>query len=463
MNYKEIFLKKLKEKHKNEYELIGDYKNIHTPTKFKHNKCGEIIEIKPRTLFINKKICYICESGHSLNEKQFMQKLKYYHGNDYIPTENFEKLIKPMEFVHRGCGLNFKTEPHFLFKENRKKGFCPICHGLPKNTRIFKYEIKSLYGDAYELSGEYNDATTNTSFIHKKCGFEFIKTPVDFIKGKMKCPVCDGVKKQKTNEIFKLQIKQQVGNEYIFTEEYKDTFSKLNCIHRKCGTNFKVSPTKFLNRKQRCPKCTEEKIKNKFKKGLQQFKKEVYLIKGSEYTVTSKKYINNKTSIKVRHNSKKCNHFEFKVQPYNFLNNNMTHCPICNEEKGGGVTTSKAMKSIEKIFSKENINFIKENEFEDLVYKKSLRFDYAIFNEKGNFLLLLEYDGVQHYKPIKFFGGIDKFIGRSIKDSLKNTYCKENKIKLIRISFENKKKIKKIIYGILEKYNLIKGGKTKSA
>jgi hypothetical protein len=190
---------------------------------------------------------------------------------------------------------------------------------------------------------------------------------------------------------------------------------------------------------------------------MKKFKEEVKEKVKNEYLVVSKKYINTDTALTFKHNSPDCDFHEFETTPYRFLSQNV-RCPICTRGP-----KSKTMIKIENILDKEQINYKKEYRFKRLTFERNLRFDYAIFDEKDNFLFLLEYDGEQHFRPIKHFGDLDRFIGRSIKDSLKNTYCKENEIKLIRISFENKKKIKKIIYEILEKYNLIKGEKTKSA
>jgi len=458
MGYKEKFIEKLKNKYGKEYKLIGDYKNATTKTKFKHNKCGTIITNTPRGLLENKGVCFICDSALRLNEKQFLKKLEYFYGNEYTPTKHFKKLTEPLEFVHRDCGVNFTIIPNRLFKKRtNKKGFCPICHGLPKTTEIFKYEIKTMYGNAYKFIGEYKGYDKSAEFIHKKCGFKFEKRPVEFLNGKQKCPVCDGVKKKKSDKIFILQVEQQVGKEYEFTEPYVDAYTRLNCIHKKCGKNFKISPSKFLNKKQRCPKCTSKRIKNKFKKGLQQFKKEVYEKVENEYKVISKKYINTDTPITFKHNSTNCDFHEFKTTPDRFLNQEV-RCPVCTR---GPV--SKAMILIEKLLNKESINFKKEYKFEDLKYKRYLRFDYAVFNKQGNLLFLLEYDGEQHYKPIKYFGDIDGFIDQQLKDSLKKSYCKENNIDLIRISFAKKKKLKSILYQSLKKYKLINTKENESA
>jgi very-short-patch-repair endonuclease len=48
--------------------------------------------------------------------------------------------------------------------------------------------------------------------------------------------------------------------------------------------------------------------------------------------------------------------------------------------------------------------------------------------------LLIELDGIQHFSPIKRFGGYERFELQKKLDSIKNQWCLENKIELVRFS-----------------------------
>lgn len=51
--------------------------------------------------------------------------------------------------------------------------------------------------------------------------------------------------------------------------------------------------------------------------------------------------------------------------------------------------------------------------------------------------MCIEYDGRQHFIPIKMFGG-DKALERTKKhDYIKSKYCTDNNIQLIRIHYED--------------------------
>ena len=55
--------------------------------------------------------------------------------------------------------------------------------------------------------------------------------------------------------------------------------------------------------------------------------------------------------------------------------------------------------------------------------------------------IIFEYDGLQHFEPIKHFGGDERFLAQIHKDLEKNSYCqnhKPNPIKLVRIPYTSR-------------------------
>lgn len=48
--------------------------------------------------------------------------------------------------------------------------------------------------------------------------------------------------------------------------------------------------------------------------------------------------------------------------------------------------------------------------------------------------VLIECDGIQHKKPIEHFGGEERYEYQKLNDSIKDKYCIEKSIKLIRVS-----------------------------
>ena len=49
----------------------------------------------------------------------------------------------------------------------------------------------------------------------------------------------------------------------------------------------------------------------------------------------------------------------------------------------------------------------------------------------------IEFDGLQHFKPIDWFGGVETFLYIQKNDRLKDEYCLNNSIKLLRIKYND--------------------------
>ncbi len=65
--------------------------------------------------------------------------------------------------------------------------------------------------------------------------------------------------------------------------------------------------------------------------------------------------------------------------------------------------SSKGEIKIEQLLRNGGIKYKREVEFNDLKGSKApLRFDFGIY-EKGKLILLLEYDGRQHYEFVPYF------------------------------------------------------------
>lgn len=62
-------------------------------------------------------------------------------------------------------------------------------------------------------------------------------------------------------------------------------------------------------------------------------------------------------------------------------------------------------------------------------------FDFAIIDNNEKVTTLIEYDGRQHFEPISDFGGEEGFKITQNNDSIKNKYCKNNNIPLLRIPY----------------------------
>lgn len=130
----------------------------------------------------------------------------------------------------------------------------------------------------------------------------------------------------------------------------------------------------------------------------------------------------------------KCHvHGVFKQKAYDYLNGQ--GCSRCQSSNGE--------RKIENILIENNIQYIKNYKFGECKNKKKSNFNF--FLVKLN--TCIEYDGIQHFESLKFFGGKEKFNYRRKNDQIKNLFCKKNSINLVRISYLNDiiSKLNKII------------------
>lgn len=105
-------------------------------------------------------------------------------------------------------------------------------------------------------------------------------------------------------------------------------------------------------------------------------------------------------------------------------------------KKSCGCTSSSfEEKRISQILEQNNIFYIKEYSFSDLYYQNinaKLRFDFAIFKD-NQLRYLIEFDGKQHIKEKAGWG--ESLENIQARNNIKNKYCKENNIPLIRIPY----------------------------
>lgn len=112
---------------------------------------------------------------------------------------------------------------------------------------------------------------------------------------------------------------------------------------------------------------------------------------------------------------------------------NNSGCPICRESKGE--------KRTKYFLDQMKINYITEKTFEGCKDKQSLRFDFYL----SDFHAIIEYDGLQHFESSKSFGGIPAFEKVKERDSIKNEFCANNNMPLLRIPYTKFDEIEKEI------------------
>lgn len=301
--------------------------------------------------------------------------------------------------------------------------------------------INKIHGERYILKGEYINTKKPVTVLCTNCNRVWEARLDSLFKG-FGCPRCSG-KLKKNTETIKKEVFNLVGDEYEVIGEYINTHTPILFRHNKCGNEFLMSPKSFIHDGQRCPKeryiksaknnsITQGKSEEKNKQINEICKKEGYqLIKG---------YIKSKIPLEILH--LKCNKV-FKPFARDFIKG--TRCPYCYRSKGEEI--------IKEYLLQNNVLFEEQYRIAECRNKRPLPFDFAIF-ENNKLLCLIEYDGSQHFSPKFAFNKDSKeFIRLQTNDNIKNEFCKNNNILLIRIRYarsENVSILKNKIINTLE-------------
>jgi hypothetical protein len=149
-----------------------------------------------------------------------------------------------------------------------------------------------------------------------------------------------------------------------------------------------------------------------------------------EYEVLEE-YVNNNTKILHRH--KTCGH-EWAIRPHDILHGGYG-CPACACSKGEDI--------IFNYLNQIDIEFEAQYKYDDLIGLGGGLLSYDFYLPTYN--LLIEFQGKQHYEPIDWFGGFEKFEYQQEHDKRKRKYAKEHSIELMEIPYWDINKIENIL------------------
>jgi hypothetical protein len=130
----------------------------------------------------------------------------------------------------------------------------------------------------------------------------------------------------------------------------------------------------------------------------------------------------------------KCNQI-FLTSYNSFISVKGQYCPSCSKSQSNGEF------KISNFLNEHKINFISEYCFSDCKDINSLPFDFYL----PEINVCIEYQGKQHYEPVEFFGGEERFKIQQRHDNIKKKYCKNNNIKFICIPYTELNNISTIL------------------
>ena len=279
----------------------------------------------------------------------------------------------------------------------------------------------------------HNDVVYSYKFFCVIHG-EYYKSPQLIRQGFMNCSKCSAnavkhvefYKKylyEKTKGSIMIDTKEEFpikSKKYTFICEKHGKFDRrLDSILKhtyckKCGTNAKIDKEAFIKRA------------NKIHENIFNYEKIIYIDYNSPMEIICEK------------------HGSFWQSPNAHLAG--SGCQKCKSSSGE--------KSVRKILNILNIDYVEQKKFKNCRNILPLKFDFYL----QNYSLVIEYNGLQHYQPVKWSSNdtdeeaYKRFNYIRNNDNLKKEYCRLNGIEYLEISYKEKNDIQNII---LRKINLL--------
>lgn len=330
--------------------------------------------------------CNECSSNKKMNTESFIKKSKEIHSDKY----GYSKVnyINNKTKVIINCPFHGEIEQT---PNSHLNGCgCYICSNKENSN---KRKLLEKCNICYNVCDEHGIS------IHKK--------------HYNNCPVCiernidEELNKRKNILQKKLESKHNKLKFNLDGYINSKSIIEIECnIHGK--SNMKVSALKYGSG---CNKC-------KIQKNTDKFINEANRIHNNLYDYSNVEYIKSLSKVNII-----CSlHGEFKQTPLSHLKHN--GCPKCKKSSGERI--------VSYFLDKNGIEYNFQKRFDGCKNKNTLPFDFYI----PKYNLCIEYDGLQHYKPVKKYGGKKAFLIRKNNDNIKNIFCSNNGIDLLRIRYD---------------------------
>ena len=296
-------------------------------------------------------------------------------------------------------------------KEERKQNF------LQKSSKVHnnKYKYDKI---------DYVNSNTKVCIICPEHG-EFWQEPKHHVSGHG-CPECMKEYLRKTKQdsvsIFIEKARNIHGDRYDYSKvNYVNQRTKVTIICKEHG-EFEQIPYHHING-HGCPKCTANKNGISKRLTIEHFINKANQVHNNYYNYSKVNYINSFTKVLIT-----CPiHGDFEQTPSSHLSGR--GCPKC-KRSNGEILVAKVLQDL-------NLEYIEQYKIpvinEIFTNRKEIKIDFYIPKLK----LAIEYNGIQHYIPQNYFGGVLKFqTYQQPRDQYVENFCKANDIYLLNISYE---------------------------
>lgn len=349
-----------------------------------------------------------------MTKQKFLERAREKHGYKYQYPNLKDSILSSdnIDIIYKDKIYKQTVVKHILL------GRCPEKNTPSKTTDQFISEAMSIWGTKYDYSlVEYKGALKKIKIIYD--GIVFEQVAISHLR---KMAPEDNM----NQDYFIKKSIDKWGTKYDYSlVKYVNGKTKVKIIYN--GVIYEQTPTGHLM-------YAPENIKLSARKTTEQFIKEANQVHDYKFSYTKTKYIKNQIKVIIT-----CPiHGDFEQNPLSHLQGN--GCSSCNESKGE--------REINRFLKKHNINFERQKKFTECKNIFELPFDFYIPSMRA----CIEFDGIQHFTPLEYFGGLKTYEKLKINDKIKSDYCEDHYINLIRIRYDQIDNIPKILYENLKTF-----------
>jgi hypothetical protein len=315
-----------------------------------------------------------------MNDDEYKQKFYNKWRSTKVLLSEYHGSTKPVLVKCLHCGNQYEKVASEALRYGciycaRRKSLDNLRSREKQSANGFIDKLREKFNGKYTLIGEYSGMKVPALFKCNECNREFMMRPDDlFYNGRScNCEYWKRIEEAKVKK--KLRLKKRTERESRLWNN--DKF--LRKVNEIWGDEFEVlSEFKALHRKVL--------VKHKIC-GLTYQKRAVSLIQG----------------------------------------HGCLYCSRAGESTG--------VRLVRRVLDDLKLNYWREFKFEDCKCKNPLLFDFAVYDKNNNLMFLIEWDGEQHFRPKQRTGGVERLRLIQKRDSIKNEYCKQNGLKLLRLKY----------------------------
>ena len=370
---------------------------------------------------------------------------KYFESKGYVFTkkdDKFQVLVDdlPQNSTTRVkvkcdcCDKKYELEYRNYLKktDNDKKSlFCKSC-SLKNRKRPNKEKEKyfNYFLDFCDCFGytpistidNYTGVNGRLEYICPKHGLQ--TTCVETAKRKNGCTFC---RKEEIAEGYKLSQEEIIkrveninNNKILNPQDYVNSrTNNLQIVCGSCGNIFTTSLSSLTNSSGHCKECGVKVCTDAGRLTPNEVEHRINSVNGNKLLNKEEYVSNNTVNLKIKCGG--CGDI-FTTSLANYEYSKTDRCPSCSHFR------SKGEKIIYECLKEQNVIFEEQKKFDNCRDSRMLPFDFYLPNRK----MIIEFDGRQHFEPVF---GEESFQATKKHDEIKNNFCTNNNINLVRIPY----------------------------